>query len=758
MIITCDKCSTKFNLDETRIQQTGSKVRCSVCRHVFSAYPPESPERDEREKAQEKPGDLEESPPYEEKETGETSEDKSFLGLEGIDELGHELDIEDDEREKQAEPAADRTGDSETAQEDDQTSTETPFPAYELEIDKELEEEISSLEMEAQDIEPAAPEVPFETEPELETVFPESGQEEKIADSEPDSDKDFLEEDLREEEPELDIDIDEEFSFEEEDESTAAELQGMDFEESTDVDTLEAVPDQPEPSTETPDAVEETESFSLDTDDSVERAYEFDTGVAETPEKPEDRDTEFDFEEEFLKEERSDSDLGGEEEFSLDGEEEFNLDTEDEDTLDLDLEELDIEEDSKDSEHEFDLDLDDETVELGMEDLEADEETEFHAGQEENTEFDFMTAGDESFELEIDSDLNGEAAEEADDAEEEEFQKESAEVAEPDEQQELEPPELEIGELDLSDTDEMDIELDDDIGREHADEFEFELEDEEEEPGGGIELEEEFQSEPVKEEEEEFDLTLYDESLEDEFEEAAGEAHTSAQPEEEKRLEAETETRTGIEEKKTEKPPVPGFMDQETVRKRPGSSKFLKFILALLVSALLLAAGYSTCFLMGIRVPYISSIKIPYIESALQKYQSRPEPVNIVLDNQSINGRFASNKAEGKLFIITGRAANKSAFPVSHLQVEGTLITKGDVTARTKQVYCGNMIPEDTLKTAAISSIDQLLTRKRGMDGSNENIRPNGSIPFMIVFSNLPENLENFSVKLAGHSRPDQGN
>ncbi|MGM0642870.1 MAG: DUF3426 domain-containing protein, partial [Thermodesulfobacteriota bacterium] len=144
--------------------------------------------------------------------------------------------------------------------------------------------------------------------------------------------------------------------------------------------------------------------------------------------------------------------------------------------------------------------------------------------------------------------------------------------------------------------------------------------------------------------------------------------------------------------------------------------------------------------------------------STLKKYQKKPAPADISLDNQSINGRFASNKEEGKLFIITGKAANNSDFPVSHIKVEGTLITKGDVTARTKQAYCGNRIPEETLKTGDMEQIDRLLTQKSGTGDSNENIRPNGSIPFMIVFSNLPENLENFSVKLAGHSRPDQGN
>ena len=39
MIITCEKCYAKFNLDENLLKQTGSKVRCSKCQNIFLAYP-----------------------------------------------------------------------------------------------------------------------------------------------------------------------------------------------------------------------------------------------------------------------------------------------------------------------------------------------------------------------------------------------------------------------------------------------------------------------------------------------------------------------------------------------------------------------------------------------------------------------------------------------------------------------------------------------------------------------------------------------
>ena len=35
MIVTCEECSTSFQLDEARIPATGAQVRCSRCKHAF---------------------------------------------------------------------------------------------------------------------------------------------------------------------------------------------------------------------------------------------------------------------------------------------------------------------------------------------------------------------------------------------------------------------------------------------------------------------------------------------------------------------------------------------------------------------------------------------------------------------------------------------------------------------------------------------------------------------------------------------------
>lgn len=41
MIVTCEKCSTRFELDDAKVPKQGIRVRCSQCKHAFLIEPPE---------------------------------------------------------------------------------------------------------------------------------------------------------------------------------------------------------------------------------------------------------------------------------------------------------------------------------------------------------------------------------------------------------------------------------------------------------------------------------------------------------------------------------------------------------------------------------------------------------------------------------------------------------------------------------------------------------------------------------------------
>jgi len=161
-------------------------------------------------------------------------------------------------------------------------------------------------------------------------------------------------------------------------------------------------------------------------------------------------------------------------------------------------------------------------------------------------------------------------------------------------------------------------------------------------------------------------------------------------------------------------------------------------------------------FLLAIGV-YIASVMTGYKLPVVDQFINKPMPVlseaKPIPNQKSVNGRFVTNSTSGTLFVITGRVENPSNIAYSHIEIRGALITKDKEEAKTKNAFCGNIITEEMLKTGNISDINTLLTLKEGAHKINVNIAPGASVPFMVVFSDLPEKLHNFTIKIAGFDK-----
>jgi hypothetical protein len=67
-------------------------------------------------------------------------------------------------------------------------------------------------------------------------------------------------------------------------------------------------------------------------------------------------------------------------------------------------------------------------------------------------------------------------------------------------------------------------------------------------------------------------------------------------------------------------------------------------------------------------------------------------------------------------------------------------------------VFAGNVISKAELSGQEIGAISARLKNREGANKLNVGIRPGTSIAFMIVFDALAENLDEFSVEVAGSS------
>jgi len=180
-------------------------------------------------------------------------------------------------------------------------------------------------------------------------------------------------------------------------------------------------------------------------------------------------------------------------------------------------------------------------------------------------------------------------------------------------------------------------------------------------------------------------------------------------------------------------------------KKEKKKSSFRLPIIILLLIFILAIGGYIASVMTGYKIPVIDQ----FINKPIPKIsETKPIP-----NQKSVNGRFVTNSTAGTLFVITGRVENPSNIAYSHIEIRGALITKDKEEAKIKNAFCGNIITEEMLKTGNMSDINTLLTLKEGAHKINVKIAPGASVPFMVVFSDLPEKLHNFTIKIAGFDK-----
>ncbi len=134
---------------------------------------------------------------------------------------------------------------------------------------------------------------------------------------------------------------------------------------------------------------------------------------------------------------------------------------------------------------------------------------------------------------------------------------------------------------------------------------------------------------------------------------------------------------------------------------------------------------------------------------ALQQFfgQQQEQPVKsgqIVLNN--LEGSFISNQEAGELFVIRGEALNEFSEPRASIQVKGVIFDAEGKPLLQKTIFAGNPISDEELRSLPYSKIEELMSNQFGQSLSNMNVNTGQTIPFAIVFRNLPKSLSEFSV------------
>ena len=177
----------------------------------------------------------------------------------------------------------------------------------------------------------------------------------------------------------------------------------------------------------------------------------------------------------------------------------------------------------------------------------------------------------------------------------------------------------------------------------------------------------------------------------------------------------------------------------------PAMKKRISKPLIVLLIFVLLGGG---CYGVYVLLDFMN-IEIPFVSDYFKPQISDPAG-NLKIDTLDIDSAFVKNVKAGKLFMITGTIKNGYSDARSYIRVTGKLYAKGKILVQKETVFCGNFLSDIELSNLELSAIKKRLSNRLGDNKSNVRVKPGKELPFMIVFGNLPADLEEFAIEAEG--------
>lgn len=185
----------------------------------------------------------------------------------------------------------------------------------------------------------------------------------------------------------------------------------------------------------------------------------------------------------------------------------------------------------------------------------------------------------------------------------------------------------------------------------------------------------------------------------------------------------------------------------------------------LLLAALVGIGGLLVMDRMGLGGDIVAAArKLPVVGSILEMVrvsppQETPAERATKMALAGVRGFFRINEKAGRIFVIQGQVDNNHAKPQTAIRVRGRLHDLKGKVVRSEVVYAGTVFDADQLRQLTPDEMKSKLSQPMGADGSPYVVEPGKSLPFVIIFTDLPGNLTEFTAEVVGSEvyKPEAG-
>jgi len=122
-------------------------------------------------------------------------------------------------------------------------------------------------------------------------------------------------------------------------------------------------------------------------------------------------------------------------------------------------------------------------------------------------------------------------------------------------------------------------------------------------------------------------------------------------------------------------------------------------------------------------------------------------PARPVYDIRDVKWYVDKSSAGGSLFVIKGVVANVGNAPSAGIRIQATLLGKDNEALAEKTAFAGNLLDEGAMRRMERAEMEGVMSNRFGAGNVNKEIPPGKALPFMVVFTDSPGQIETFMVK-----------